>query len=78
MKSELGSFDHGLRRTTRRTVVATLLSMPVVARFARRAAPSRDAASRRPVSIGGSGTRCGVCGSDGHSMLSCPESPRVV
>jgi hypothetical protein len=69
----------GVSRATRRTVVGTLLSMPLVAWFARRAAPAgSDAARRRPASIGASSGRCAVCGGDGHSMLSCPDSPRVV
>jgi len=68
----------GATAATRRTVVGALLSMPVVAWFARRAGTRSSAAMRRPASLGVSGGCCAVCGSDGHSMLSCPDSPRVV
>lgn len=68
----------GVSAATRRTVVGALLSMPVVAWFARHVGSRADAASQRPLSVGVSGGCCAVCGSGAHSMLSCPESPRVV
>lgn len=32
----------------------------------------------RPPAEGTSATRCGLCGADGHTMLTCPRAPSVV
>lgn len=65
--------------STRRTVVAALLAAPIVGSLARFAAARRAAiAASRPAADGRSGQRCALCGSEAHSMLGCPDTPKVV
>ena len=79
MKTGRGSGSSGkVSAPTRRTVLGALLAMPAVAALARRASPRHGATASRPGSIGGSGACCAVCGSGAHSMLACPDSPKVV
>lgn len=65
--------------STRRAVIATLLSAPVVGVLARRAATRQALASAaRPAALGPSTRHCALCGQGTHTMLDCPDSPRVV
>jgi hypothetical protein len=66
-------------RTTRRTIIGTLLAAPGVAVGARAMAQVRRHATLiRPDAAGTSSTRCASCGADDHTMLSCPSNPVVV
>jgi hypothetical protein len=59
-------------------VLGTLLAAPAVALLARTARNRNLAAILRPGAEGRSSQRCASCGSTGHSMLRCTDSPKVV
>ena len=65
--------------STRRVLLTTLATAPVMVLFAHLAgALRRQARLVRPTAEGSSTTRCAQCGDPEHGMLACPFNPKLI
>jgi len=65
--------------STRRVLLTTLATAPLMVLLARTAgALRRRARLMRPTADGSSTTRCAQCGDPGHGMLACPSNPKLI